>query len=1100
MTTALYRRYRPESFADVIGQSHVTEPLMAALRADRITHAYLFSGPRGCGKTTSARILARCLNCAQGPTDTPCGQCDSCRELSRSGGGSLDVVEIDAASHNGVDDARELRERAAFAPVRDRYKIFILDEAHMVTPQGFNALLKLVEEPPPHVKFIFATTEPERVIGTIRSRTHHYPFRLVPPEELTRFLEELCVREGVQVESGVLPLVIRAGGGSVRDSLSVLDQLIAGTIGGQLDYRQAVALLGYTDETLLDQIVSAFAADDGAGVFRVVERVIGAGQEPRRFVEDLLQRLRDLLVIAVTAENARDALAALPTDVFARMREQAKSMGAPALSRAADLANEALTSMVGATSPRLHVELLCARVLLALGQMQGIAAPGAGRQPAAAQEAARPRAVQPAAAGRPREQAGGERSPQPGGFERPAAPRRPEPQPEFVDVVASAAADWGDDWSQESVPAIPTPAPQVDDAPLARPQGARPETIRPDMNRPAAPSQGSDWGDDVQPAHSIPGRFEADHFEAGRPGDARAENVHAESAHAGNAHAKDVRVGDPRAGDGRFRAAGPEFGRTEAGRPVEGRPAEGRPMDERQRLGVQHGHPEEWGSAEGRSQGGRPGQESAADRFAGGREEGMDRPYAGGAEAAQGAPQGEEQWGTREFLPGGGRQGAPGQGQRQEFPAEARRPAPAAASAPAREPELEYGTTLSPAGSAGQGEMIRDRWSEVLNSLRGISQVVWALVSPNAHPGPVTDGVFALHIPLPGLLNAFQSRNMGLAVQQALRESLGLELSVEAVPGGPASQASPAPQGGDADPFAGSREAAPENHGTNHHSGYQDQPVRRAEPQTDRAGRGQVQPEPTVWAEPNPEPVGWESRSVAPRREGAGVGVESASVAAPGSADWQSAQAEPAGWAEPQADRAGRGQVQPEPAGWAEPHAEIADRRPPQPEPAGWDPPQPQPARTQLGGGYGARRETAPAAPAPAPQQDWDDAGEAWPEVPSSLVTRLDREPEPEPWAPVHDIRSGKRIDQRPAPALSLAQPPAPEPGPAVNGGEAPGSPAPDAHPVVPKPELHVPGMDEHDISFDDPEVEVNTEAGVHVMLRVLGGQILEEREVTSPL
>lgn len=364
VVTALYRRYRPETFAELIGQSQVTDPLRTALRTDRVNHAYLFSGPRGCGKTTSARILARCLNCAEGPTDTPCGTCPSCVELSRDGGGSLDVVEIDAASHNGVDDARDLRERAVFAPARDRFKIFILDEAHMVTPQGFNALLKIVEEPPEHVKFIFATTEPEKVIGTIRSRTHHYPFRLVPPAQMLDYVQSLCDSEGVTVEPGVLPLVVRSGGGSVRDTLSLLDQLIAGSEGVSVEYERAVALLGYTHGALLDEIVEALGARDNAAVFAAIDRIIQTGQDPRRFVEDLLERLRDLIVVAATADHAASVLRGIPADQIERMSHQSAAFGQAELSRAADIVNAALTEMTGATSPRLHLELMVARVLV----------------------------------------------------------------------------------------------------------------------------------------------------------------------------------------------------------------------------------------------------------------------------------------------------------------------------------------------------------------------------------------------------------------------------------------------------------------------------------------------------------------------------------------------------------------------------------------------------------------------------------------------------------------------------------------------------------------------------------------------------------------
>lgn len=368
MNQALYRRYRPEAFSELIGQSQVTAPLMTALKTDRVNHAYLFSGPRGCGKTTSARILARCLNCAEGPTDTPCGKCPSCIELSRDGSGSLDVVEIDAASHNGVDDARDLRERAIFAPARDRYKIFILDEAHMVTPQGFNALLKIVEEPPAHVKFIFATTEPEKVIGTIRSRTHHYPFRLVPPAQMLAYLEEVCKSEIVTPGPGVLTLVVRAGGGSVRDSLSLLDQLMAGSEvkGGkaEIEYDRAAALLGYTHASLLDEVVDAFATQNSSLVFSSVDKVIQSGQDPRRFVEDLLEKLRDLIVVLSVGDDAKAVLRGIADDELEKMKLQAMSFGMSELTHAANAVSAALSEMSGATSPKLQLELMCAKVLV----------------------------------------------------------------------------------------------------------------------------------------------------------------------------------------------------------------------------------------------------------------------------------------------------------------------------------------------------------------------------------------------------------------------------------------------------------------------------------------------------------------------------------------------------------------------------------------------------------------------------------------------------------------------------------------------------------------------------------------------------------------
>ena len=517
MVTALYRRYRPENFAELIGQSQVTDPLRTALRTNRVNHAYLFSGPRGCGKTTSARILARCLNCEQGPTDTPCGVCPSCVELARGGGGSLDVIEIDAASHNGVDDARDLRDRAVFAPARDRYKIFILDEAHMVTPQGFNALLKLVEEPPEHVKFIFATTEPEKVIGTIRSRTHHYPFRLVPPATMLEYVEQLCEQESVSVAPGVLPLVVRAGGGSVRDTLSLLDQLMAGSEDGAIAYERAVALLGYTDAALLDDVVDALAVADPASAFAAVDRVVQTGQDPRRFVEDLLERLRDLIVVAATNESAAAVLRGVSPEELDTMTRQAGVFGATALSRSADIANRALTEMTGATSPRLHLELMTARMLVpevddtqrgalarverlerrvGVGDAGGHQAPAGGSPSQGAQQPSTGGVVPPAVTGSaPTGTASAPVPPtvQPPAVQRPAAtaatspadraPTGPAPTAEPRDpgaTVREAAASWA--------AVATTPSGGSSDGPAERPTDRSAEQSAPSARAAARPS------------------------------------------------------------------------------------------------------------------------------------------------------------------------------------------------------------------------------------------------------------------------------------------------------------------------------------------------------------------------------------------------------------------------------------------------------------------------------------------------------------------------------------------------------------------------------------------------------------------------------------
>ena len=515
---------------------------MTALRKNRVNHAYLFSGPRGCGKTTSARILARCLNCAEGPTDTPCGNCPSCVELARGGSGSLDVIEIDAASHGGVDDARDLRERATYAPVRDRYKIFIIDEAHMVTSAGFNALLKIVEEPPEHIKFIFATTEPDKVIGTIRSRTHHYPFRLVPPEPLMAYLELLCTQENVPVAPGVLSLVIRAGGGSVRDSLSVLDQLMAGAGPNGLDYELAVALLGYTHASLLDDVVEAVAASDSATVFRAVDRVIQTGHDPRRFVEDLLERFRDLIIVQAMPESAQSILRGMPADQIARLQNQAHNLGAAELSRAADVTNTALTDMTGATSPRLHLELLCARILLPSSEQteRGIAAridrverrlnyagndvgaPLAGAPAPAAVSPARPEQMaspQPPAAQVPAAPAPATATPAvipppaeqpPATAPVPAAARRDEPAREPLTAPRVSTSDWPVDEPAAAGRPAPAPVPSAELPSVLPPAEAAPAAA-PSVEpaRAAAPQTAP-----TAPAPSVPARPEP--AEAGR--------------------------------------------------------------------------------------------------------------------------------------------------------------------------------------------------------------------------------------------------------------------------------------------------------------------------------------------------------------------------------------------------------------------------------------------------------------------------------------------------------------------------------------------------------------------------------------------------------
>jgi DNA polymerase III subunit gamma/tau len=532
---ALYRKYRPATFAEVVGQEHVTTPLVNAVDGGRINHAYLFSGPRGCGKTSSARILARSLNCEQGPTSTPCGVCPSCIALAPDGPGSLDVIEIDAASHGGVDDARDLRERAFFAPVNSRYKVYIVDEAHMVTTQGFNALLKVVEEPPEFLVFVFATTEPDKVLPTIRSRTHHYPFRLVPPTTLRGLLEKTCTAEGVQVEPTIFPLVVRAGGGSVRDSLSILDQLLAGAGPDGVTYKDAVGLLGVTDDALLDETIDALAAHDAPGVFRAVDRVVEAGHDPRRFATDLLDRLRDLIVLDAVPDAGGNGLLDCPPDRLDLMSSQAQALGSATLSRMADTVHVGLTEMRGTTAPRLLLELVCARMLLPgtddsavatlqrlerLERRMSIAGEHAGRPgaepagPAAAPvREARPEPADaaPEQPARPvrefvrRSQAG---APAPSAPAQPAPRSAPEPARTEPARPEPSRAEPSRAQPEPTRPARTQPAPPEPVAARAPAADGRPETAEPGAGAPARPAVPADdgWPETTPPGSGAPSR------------------------------------------------------------------------------------------------------------------------------------------------------------------------------------------------------------------------------------------------------------------------------------------------------------------------------------------------------------------------------------------------------------------------------------------------------------------------------------------------------------------------------------------------------------------------------------------------------------------
>ncbi|UZD62983.1 DNA polymerase III subunit gamma and tau [Brevibacterium sp. JSBI002] len=729
MSTALYRRYRPETFDEVIGQEHVTDPLKAAIERGRINHAYLFSGPRGCGKTTSARILARCLNCEQGPTPVPCGECPSCLDLANGGPGSLDVVEIDAASHNGVDDARDLRERAVYAPARDRYKVFILDEAHMVTSQGFNALLKIVEEPPPHIKFIFATTEPEKVIGTIRSRTHHYPFRLVPPEALGNYLEELCAREGVQVAKGVLPLVVRAGGGSVRDTLSVLDQLIAGAGPDGVDYGRAVALLGYTPDSLLSDIVDAFSAGDGAGVYRAVERVIESGQDPRRFVEDLLERFRDLIVINAAPEAAHAFLPEVPPDRLERLTLQANGFGQGELSRAADLLNVGLTEMSGATSPRLQLELICARILLpgsgrsrdaVLSRMErmerriGMSATGVAANVPSAQavqdQGASQAPVQGQAPAADQGQSGGRPS---AGDTSAGAPGRGAGAPAANTLSGQTQSTAHDDF--DDIAAMAAAAESMLNAPVAQP-GQQPE-------------QGQQRQSDRQGSQ---GQAE--------PEQAPPSGPQSQTANAGPQQQSAV---DPRsAADGQ---PAQEQQPSPDSPPEPAAEASGAPQNESQSV-QENQHSQN--SADASAPSSAPDSESHKQP----QRQSAPAPAAAAAAAAPTGP------GSAAAAPAG-----PGDGPQQSEQAAA--------------PEA---TSVAGSGDiGGEIEAIRRAWPSILASVEKRSRLTRAIIAANAIPQSFSDGVVYLGFNNAGSVQGFQQRDHAAKLAAAINDVLGIQARID---------------------------------------------------------------------------------------------------------------------------------------------------------------------------------------------------------------------------------------------------------------------------------------------------------------------------------
>ncbi|MGL3807518.1 DNA polymerase III subunit gamma and tau [Paeniglutamicibacter sp. R2-26] len=1153
MSTALYRRYRPDNFADVIGQEHVTTPLMTALDKNRVNHAYLFSGPRGCGKTTSARILARCLNCAQGPTPTPCGTCPSCVELASGGPGSLDVIEIDAASHGGVDDARDLRERATFAPVRDRYKIFIIDEAHMVTSAGFNALLKIVEEPPEHIKFIFATTEPDKVIGTIRSRTHHYPFRLVPPEPLIKYLEHLCEAEGVAVAPGVLSLVIRAGGGSVRDSLSVLDQLIAGAGPDGLDYELAVSLLGYTHASLLDDVVDALGAGDAATVFGAVDRVIQTGHDPRRFVEDLLERFRDLIIVRAVPENASQIIRGLPEDQLHRMQAQAAGLGQAELSRWADVTNTGLTEMSGATSPRLHLELLCARLLLPASdasergfnarmdrverrlayagddlppapvgdsghagyasdassgmesdnQGQGAAAVREALRAARAQKSGGAAAPAPAAPATPApETPARESAPVPAASapETPAAPAAQAPATPAPTDDSENSADWGGTWGPvPDAPANPVtqPVAPAHSTPVNPPADVPPFSILPDRER--------ESGDDVPAPAAAPAPIQQNQAMA-------------------------------------------EFTK----RAMEEKAAKEREAQERAR---QEQAAREQAAAEQRAAQEQAARESAA-REQRAAQEAADQERAAQQQAAQQlAAQQQAQQQRQQQSPSQQQQRPP---QFQQAPTQQGAPQqhPGQAQQPSAEQVSQAPGAAAHAGGAGSVEMFRRAWPDILEELKNAKRFLWMTVAPHAAVTGFDGRTLTVSFANPGALTAFTSRPEHISILgQSIQKVLGVQVELAIVAGGSApaggsgpkadrrpepavtpSPAEPAPQQHAATSSPGASAPASSGWGTPHAAPQPaaPAPVRAAapEPAQDRVAQQPSRPQPTATGVPV---FPREPAAPAPAAPAPVAPAPAAPAPAPRTAQSASSPASPAQSSPPFGDDdPGYG---PEPTYDSEPwddaggdwdassvpvpewDAEVGTA-PASPEPAwgsGTAAPAPRAAAESLAPiappatpkGYVAPAPSLgaadrPVAPPPgAPAATWGMPVPAPAAVPGTSTAPASNAPGPDGKLSRYQRLMNRAAGVPDAPGSSYAAPQVPT-DPAAgawgNPADAPdfARPRPTPEPAQPAPAQQAP-VESEDTEFvpsdDDIAIEDSSLIGVPAIERILKGRVIEERD-----